>query len=158
MSTANPPETPSDPNPFRLWGTWAVILGGVALLLVLIQIFGPSFEPKPSAGQQIGEIAGEMKRAAWRSFLGLKQPEAEPVPASVLDYLALAGPVLGLGAILLSIVSGFRREGWRLPAYGTALGASAILFQLFWWVALLIAGVIILVAIIENLGDFFSFG
>lgn len=143
----------------RSFGFWAVASGALALILVLISIMGPSFEPKPSMGTQIGEMAGEIKRAAWRSFLGLPQPLPEPPSpsAKIMQLLPLAGPVIGVLAVLLSLVSGLLRENWRFAAYGFGLGTAAIVFQLFWWVAALVACVILLVTIIENLGDIFSF-
>ena len=148
-----------NPSPFRLWGLWAIAAGAIAVVLVCIQIFGPPAEPQPSAAQQIGEIAGEMKRSAWRAFLGMEPepPAPQPDPSLVSQYLPIAGPVLGVLAIVLAVVSALMRENWRLATYGTVLGASAVLMQMFWWVALLIAGVILLAAVIENLGGFFSF-
>ncbi len=145
-------------GPLRRWGFWAVLFGATSLILVIFQVFGPTLEPQPSVGTQIGEIAGEIKRSAWRSFFGLSTETAAPEPASAMDYLAVAAPILGVVAIVLSLISGIRRENWRYPAYATGLGASAIIFHFFWWAALLLAGVLLLVAIIENIGDIFSFG
>lgn len=145
-------------GPLRKWGFWAVIIGATALVLVFIQVFGPMLEPKPSVGTQIGEIAGDIKRSAWRSFLGLSNETAKTEPVSAMNYLALAAPVLGVIAIVLSLISGVLRENWRYAVYGTGLGASAIVFHFFWWMALLLAGVLIIIAIIENIGDIFSFG
>ncbi len=144
-------------SPFRNWGLWAVIVGALALGMVFVQIGGPMLSPKPSAATQVGEIAGEIKRSAWRSFLGLPKPapKMDPVPAAA--YLALAAPLLGILAVFLSLISGLLRENWRYAAYGVALGVTAIVFQYFWWVALLVAGVILLVTIIANIGDIFSF-
>lgn len=144
------------PIPLRRPGFWAVALGALALLLVMIQIVGPSFEARPSAAAQIGEIAGEIRRSAWRSFLGLPAPTPEPARPDLFVYLAFVAPVLGVIAIVLSLVSGLMRENWRYAAYGAGLGVAAVIFQLFWWVALLMAGVLILVAIIENIGDIFG--
>ena len=148
---------PNSPSPFRRWGLWAVLLGALALALIFIQIAAPSFEPKPSAGAQIGEIAGEIKRSAWRTFLGLPKPEAKAQPASLTYYLAVAAPILGIVAIVLSLVSGVLRENRRYAAYGVSLGATAIVFQYVWWLALIAVAVVLLVAIIENIGDIFSF-
>ena len=148
---------PNSQSPFRRWGLWAVLFGALALALVFVQIAAPSFEPKPSAGAQIGEIAGEIKRSAWRTFLGLPKPEVKPEPASLTFYLAVAAPILGILAIVLSLISGVLRENWRYAAYGASLGATAIVFQYFWWLALIVAAVVLLVAIIENIGDIFSF-
>ncbi len=143
--------------PFRRWGFWGVICGAIALVLVFIQIFGPMMEPKPSLGTQVGEIAGEIKRSAWRTFLGLGKEAAKPEPVSVMNYFALAAPILGVVAIVLSLVSGVLRENWRYPLYATGLGTTAIVFHFFWWMALLLIGALILIAIIENIGDIFSF-
>ena len=106
---------------------------------------------------QIGEIAGEIRRSAWRSFLGLPKPPTEIKNPTIWDYMAFVAPFVGVLAIVLSVISRVLRENWRFAAYGTALGASAIVFHYFWWVAMLFAGVILLVAIIENIGDIFSF-
>jgi hypothetical protein len=144
------------PHPFYTFGLWAVLTGGLALIAVFVHIVAPSLEPSPSVGSQIGEIAGEIRRSAWATFLG----EAEPAPVEEsIDwwiYLAFVGPTLGVAALVLSLISGLRRENWRYPAYGAGLGTAAILFQFVWMVAVLIAGVVLLVAIIENIGDVFG--
>jgi hypothetical protein len=98
------------------------------------------------------------QRSAWLSFFGLSSDSAEPKPVSAMNYLALVAPILGVVAIVLSLISGVLRENWRYPVYAAGLGASAILFHFFWWMALLLAGVLLLIAIIENIGDTFSFG
>lgn len=134
-----------------------MLTGALALTLVFAQMVGPSLQPGPSAATQVGEIAGELKRSAWRTFLGLSSPKPEPEPVTVWTYLAFAAPLLGIVAVLLSLVSGVLRENWRYSVYGACLGAAAILFQYFWWLALLIAGVLLLIAIIENIGEIFSF-
>ncbi|MBD3625525.1 MAG: hypothetical protein HUJ24_09135 [Rhodobacteraceae bacterium] len=144
-------------HPFRNWGAWAVLTGALALALVFAQMVGPSLQPGPSAATQIGEIAGEIKRSAWRSFFGLGNPKPEPEPVAIWTYFGLAGPILGVIAVILSLVSGVLRENWRYSVYGASLGAAAIMFQFVWYIALLIAGVLLLVAIIENIGEIFSF-
>lgn len=138
-------------------GFWAVIIGGLALVLVFVQIVAPTLEPAPSAATQVGEMAGEIKRAAWRAFLGLPRPEPEVREVPWWIYLGLAAPVLGVVSIVLSLVSGVMRENWRYAVYGTTLGATAIVFHFVWWIALLIACVVLLVAVVQNIGDIFSF-
>lgn len=145
------------PPVFGTWGFWGVLAGAIALIAVFFQIAGPALEPAPSIGTQLGEIAGEMKRSAWRSFLGMSQPEPEAVPTSMMDWVPLVAPVLGTIGIILALVSGIRGEDRRLAIYGTGLGVSAIVFHFVWMVALLIVGAMLLVAIISNLGEFFSF-
>ncbi|WP_417719616.1 hypothetical protein [Salipiger sp.] len=156
MSDPAPPPEPSAIAPLRRWGAWAVLAGAAALLLVIFQIAGPALEPRPSAGTQIGEVAGEIRRSAWRSFLGLPRPEAAPAPVSPTAWLALAAPVLGLLAVVLSLISGLRGENRRYALYGAGLGATAIAFQYVWWLALLFVAAVLLHAIITNIGDIFG--
>jgi len=139
------------------WGFWALMAGALSVLLVFAQIALPMMEPQPSVGTQLGEIAGEIKRAAWRSFLGLAQPEPEPVSPPVWAYLTIAAPMFGVIAIVLSAISGILRENRRYAVYAAGLGLAAIMFQFLWLLAVLIAGIALLIAILDNIGDIFSF-
>ncbi len=126
-------------------------------MLVFAQIAGPTFEVKPSLATQVGEIAGEIKRSAWRTFLGFPKETVDPeVTTSLWSYAAFAAPALGIAAIVLSMISGIAQENRRYAAYGFGLGSTAVLFHFFWWLALLFAGVALMIAIIDNIGDIFS--
>ena len=140
----------------RKWGFWGAMLGAIGLLIVFYQIAAPMAEPKPSIGTQIGEIAGDMRRAAWDRFTGAEPAAPEPVESPFLAYLIFIGPAFGIVAIVLSLISAVRGEPWRFPAYALGLGSAAVLTQFFWLLALLILGTILLVAIIENIGDIFG--
>jgi len=129
------------------------------MVLVFVQIQMLSGQEAAPIGQQIGEIAGDIKRAAWRSFLGLA-PEPAPLPAArtLFDTIYIATPVIGGIAIVLAAISLLMRENWRLGFYGVALGGGAILFQYLWWMVMIILGFVLLIKIVENIGDIFSFG
>ncbi|MEM6624998.1 MAG: hypothetical protein AAF674_22500 [Pseudomonadota bacterium] len=58
-------------------------------------------------------------------------------------------------AVVLALISRILRENWRYAAYATGLGGGAILFSVLWWMVLVVLAVMLLTAIIENLGDFF---
>ena len=146
------------PEFLRKWGFWGVAAGAAALLTVFVQIGAPMMEPQPSVGTQIGEIAGDIRRAAWDRFLGREPAAPEPVQPKLTDYLIYAAPVLGVLAIILSLVSGLKGENWRFPYYAAGLGGAAILFHFFWWALLMVLGVMLLIAIIENIGDIFGGG
>ena len=152
-------ETPG-PRVLAHWGLWAIVAGATAMIMVFAQIQLATTTESPSVGQQIGEIAGERRRSAWRSFLGLSTPAPEPVaiPPSrqLYDMLQTAVPFAAGLAIILSAVSLLRRENWRLCVYGVALGGGALLFQYLWIMALLIVGCVLLYAIIENIGSIFG--
>lgn len=135
------------------WGHVALGAGALALLLAMLNIFAGPFAPQPSVGAAIGEIAGEMRAAALRAATGAPQPAPEPRGWDIDRVLMLAAPLVGVVAIVLSMIAALRGEQYRLAGYGATLGAGAIVFQFVWWIALLIAGVILLVAIVENIGD-----
>jgi hypothetical protein len=135
------------------WGHVAMGTGALALALAMLHVFGGPFAPQPSVGISVGEIAGEMRAAALRAVNGEPQPAPVPRGWDADRILALAGPLVGVLAILLSMVATLRRDGLRLAGYGAALGVGAIVFQMVWWIALLIAGTILLVAIIQNIGE-----
>ncbi len=140
------------------WGFWGVLAGGAGLMAVFIQIGLPMMEPSPSVGTQIGEIAGDIRRAAWDSFLGREPAAPEPVQPKLTDYLIYAAPALGILAVILSLISGVRGENWRFPLYAGGLGGAAILFHFFWWAMLLVLGMILLISIVQNIGDIFGGG
>ncbi|MEL6991811.1 MAG: hypothetical protein AAGL92_09565 [Pseudomonadota bacterium] len=145
---------------FKHWGLWAVMFGALAVALVFLQMQLLSMQEAAPIGQQIGEIAGEIKRNAWRSFFGLSPPEPEPVPASrdMFSIIFATTPFVAGIALVLSVISFLKRENWRLGFMGVALGGGAILFQFAWWMVMVLLGFLLLFKIVENIGDIFSFG
>lgn len=148
----------ASPQVFKKWGFWGAAAGAAGLLMVFVQIGAPMMEPQPSVGTQIGEIAGDISRAAWDRFLGRETAALEPAAPKLVDYLVYAAPVLGVLAIILSMISGLRGENWRFSYYAAGLGAAALVFHFFWWAMLMVLGVMLLISIIENIGDIFGGG
>lgn len=135
------------------WGHVAMGTGALAFALAMLNVFGGPFTPQPSVGTTIGEIAGEMRAAALRAANGEPQPAPVPRGWDIDRVLMLAAPLVGVLAIVLSMIAVLREDRYRLAGYGATLGAGAIAFQFVWWIALLFAGVMLLIAIIENIGD-----
>lgn len=136
----------------HLWGWLALGVGALALSLVLLQVFGGPFAPRPSVGVTIGEIAGDIRASALRALNGEPQPAPRPRGWDIDRVLMVLAPLLGVGAILLAVVSSLRRDPWQFSAYGVALGTAAIAFQFVWWLALVVIGVCLLIVIIQNIG------
>jgi len=135
------------------FGWIGLALGGVALLIVMVHFWGGPFEAQPNIGQRIGETAADIRQSAARALRGEPQPAPETQIWGIDRILQLSGPVLGAIAIFLGVVSLARREDRRVIAGSIGLGATAIGFQVFTWVVLLIAGVILLFGIMANLGS-----
>ena len=159
MTDQSAPNRPILP---RHWGLWAIICGALAMVLIFVQFSLLSSNESVPIGEQIGQIAGDIKRSAWQSFFGLtpEAPEPTPVPFSLraFEVLFIATPIIAGIAIVLAAISLSCHENWRFGFYGMSLGIGAILFQYFWWMAMLICAMVLLVKVIENIGDIFSFG
>lgn len=137
---------------FRSWGVWAALVGAAALAMAFAQMAAPMMEPGPPLGVQIGEIVGDIKRSALRSFIGMPPAEPEPSQTPHWVFWGLAATLSGIAAILLSLASALRGEDLRLQVYGVSLGASALLVQMVWWVALLVLGMLLLLVVARALG------
>ncbi|MEW9919110.1 hypothetical protein AB2B41_05825 [Marimonas sp. MJW-29] len=146
--TLVPPRAPS-------WGLAGFILGAIALIIVAVHVSAMFAEPEQSAGTKIGEIAAEIRQSALRSLSGQPKPEPEPevVAPSIFSYLMLAAPVLAGLAAILGAIGLFRREALPLPLMAIGLGLAAVVMQYAIWLALLAAGVCLMVAILNNLGS-----
>ena len=68
----------------------------------------------------------------------------------------LAAPVIAGVAVLMGGVGLFRREASPLPLMAIGFGIGAVVLQYAIWLALLMAGVCLMVAILNNLGSIFG--
>ena len=85
------------PDLHRLWGFWAMVIGGLGVLLVFAPFAWPLPADTPSVAQQVGEMAGEIRKAAWRSFL------ATPLPVSSLaSAVIFNAAILGVSSFLFT--------------------------------------------------------
>lgn len=142
-------------HPRPIAGYVSFAAGAVALLLVLVHFWAGPFAPRPHASVTIGEIAAQMHQAAVHKLSG--KPPAAPAAVAWDSDRALK-VVTGLVAALAIIASAaalVRRAAWQPAAAGVALGSSAIAFQVLTWAILVIAGCVILFAIIQQT-DFFG--
>lgn len=137
------------------WGLGAFFVGVAALIVVTLQISGTFAEPQKSAAATIGEFAAEIRNSAKRALTNGPSPASDPAsrPRSVEDALFVAIPLLAGLAAILGAIGLFRREAPTLPGIAIAMGCSAFLMQYVFWLALVIGGICLLVAIINNLGE-----
>ena len=132
-------------------GLIALALGATALLVVLVHFWVGPLAPHQKITVTVGEIAAEMRQAAVRKLKGLPQPKPTSAPWDSDRILKLIAALLAGTAIVLGVVSLVRRETWRPAVGGIALGTGAIAFQVVTWAILVVAGALILVAIIQNI-------
>jgi len=139
------------PSPRPVWGLCGVIAGLIAVALVTISLSAVFEKSKPTVATQIGEMAAEIRKAATRSMLGVEQPEPETPAMTVATLVTIAIPVLAALAAISGAIGLFRREPKTLPLLAMGFGTSAFVMQYLFLMALMIGGVFILVAIINNI-------
>lgn len=124
-----------------------MILATFALFISVTHISIGPFETQKPVEQTIAETA------AKRVITG--EPAIEKVEhQSKLDFdfiTTIATITLAAGAMLLAIIAFVRREEKTFAYVGFYLGAGVLLMAWLQWIALIICGVIILAAIINNL-------
>jgi hypothetical protein len=131
----------------------AIGLGALGMFTALFVFYAGPFASQPDVGTTIGEIAGNMRAAAQRALLGLPQPESTVVePAWDIDRVLMASaPAMGVLGVVTAIIAYIRREPARAATCGMLLSVAAIFVQVVLIVALIIAGAIVLVGIMQNL-------
>ncbi len=136
----------------------AIGLGGIGLFIALLVMYAGPFAPQQDIGTTIGEIAGNMRAAAWRSFFGLEQPESTIVQRAwdIDRILMTIAPAAGVLGVLMAITAYIRREPKRIATYGMALSVCAVFVQVLFIVLMIVAGVLLLMSIIENLDSIFG--
>ena len=147
----SPPDTAPRPRPVA--GLAGFALGAAALLLVLVQFWAGPFSPQQSAGVSLGELAAEVRDSALREMRGAPQPAPEPVPWDIDRVLSAVAAVLAGLAVVSALYGLIRHEAKRPAVAGMALGASAILFQVFSVMVLALAGAIVVAALVHAVGQ-----
>ncbi len=145
---------PSYPNPTA--GLIGFAIGAAAILLVLVHFWAGPFAPQPDVGVSIGELAGEIRDSAARALSGAEQPSAESAPWDIDRILKLVAAILAGTAIVLGLFAFVRGETWRPAAGAIALGASAMVFQVFVWVVVVFLCFLVAIAFIHMLGGMLS--
>lgn len=139
------------------WGLASIGFGGVALIVTCIVMFAGPFAPQQSVGTTIGEIIGDISVSAFKTVRGEELPAPETAAWDIDRVLLITGPILAVLAFFTAIISAFKHDPRRLPTYGAVLGFSAIAMQFLWWLVLIIAGVALLISIMENGASFLEF-
>ena len=146
------------PISFRLTaGNAGFLFGGIALILVLVQFAAGPFAPQQTIGVSIGEIAAEIRQSAANALAGQTAPEPQVSAWNIDRILSVIAAVTAGAAILLGMLAFILRENRKTAAYALTLGVGAVLFQMFVWTIMLVAGVFLLIGIMQNLDSILDF-
>ena len=144
------------PSPRAVFGWSGFAIGAVALVLALAALWAGPFAPQQSAGVTLGELAADIAKSAMRSVAGQPQPEPVAPVRDIDDYINLAvGALAGL-AVILGVAAFVRHEHKRAALSGIALGGLVITVQLFAYTVMMIAGALVLGALLLSMRDTFG--
>lgn len=131
----------------------ALGFGARGMLLALFVLHAGPLNPYTDIGTSIGEIAGNMRTAALRAVPGIPHPmQALVGPAWDIDRIRMAAtPVFGILVVFLGIAVFIRRGPKRTATCGMTVSLAAIFVQVFLIAALLIAGAILFVGVMQNM-------
>ena len=137
------------------FGISAMLIATLALFISVAHLTIGPFETQKPVEQTIAETAVKIKEAAKRAVTGEPAPQVVAQESrfdldTITTFFALA---CAAAAMLLAIIALVRREERSLAFIGFSLGTGVLLMAWLQWIALLICGAILLVAIINNLGD-----
>ncbi len=138
------------------FGLVGFILGIASLVVVLIQISAIFEPPEKTSGSTIGEIAADIKQSAARALAGQPAPEPTPPPRNYSQFMTIAALCVAGIAAVFGGIGLYRNEPHRLSYLAVGFGISAFAMQFFFWLAILICGVALLISIIGNLDSIFS--
>ena len=138
------------------WAATAMGFGALALMGAMIAVYAGPFAPQPKPGTALGAFTADFINATLRGLKGEVQPDPAAPGVTLDDLVMMAVAAGGALAVVLSIVALARRESRHLAIGALALGTAALVFQFVVWLALLICGVILILAIIDNIGDIFA--
>lgn len=128
-------------------------IGAIGLMLVLVQFYAGPFAPQQSVGVVLGELAAEIRLSATNALEGRENPAAVASDWDIDRIMAAAAAVAAGLAIFLGLAGLIRGESRKPAAYAITLGVGAILFQLVAWAILLVAGVLLIIGVMDNIGD-----
>ena len=134
-----------------VWGLVAFIIGAIALASMTLHISDVFAPPEQSAAQTIGQIAADIRNSATEALTGREAPAPEPEPMTLHIAMAFAVPVLAGLATVLGGISLFRGEAPSLPKIAIVMGVGAFVMQFVFWLAVVICGIALLIAIIQNI-------
>ena len=141
--------TANTPRPIT--GYVGLAAGAMALLLVLVPFWAGPFAPRQDITVSVGTIAAKIRLSAKRALKG--EPPTKPVATSwTIDrILKVIAAVLAAAAVVLGLTGWARGEPWRPAAAGIGVATAAIAFQFFAWAVMVVLGVLLLIAIIQNI-------
>ncbi len=135
------------------FGMFGIALGGIALILALVNFWAGPFAPQPTIETTVAEKAASIRAAAVNALKG-----EEPVKETFVrewdadTWTDVATAVMGGLAMILGVLAFVKHESIRVAGGAAALGVSAIAFQFIAMYAMALLVVLLIAAALSSLG------
>ena len=134
------------------FGTWGVVVGGLALMLALVHFWAGPFSPQPSLETLVSEKAASIRQATLDALKGEPKRSSVTVRYDADKITQIVTAVLGGLALILAALSFSKHESRRAAGSAAALGLGAITFQFIAMYAMALLVVLLIVAVLSSLG------
>jgi hypothetical protein len=134
------------------FGIVGTFLGCLAIIAAVLPTWVlPLFAPPPPVDRVVVETAQKIKDRVIAKAKGVEYQE----PKRALDWYQIFSAIaviLGVLALILSVVSFAFREPWRYSGTAGALGAGAIVFQFSLLISGALIGIVLIFVVLNFLG------
>lgn len=137
----------------NIYSTIGIMIGGLALMLSLVQFFVGPFTPKQSLKPSISEEAAFFRDAAMSLLKGKKVEEPPKSRFDIDKAILIVTAVLGGIAFIFAALSFANHEPKRAAGAAAAMGASAVAFQFIAVYVMVFLVVLAVLAAISVFGD-----
>ncbi len=135
------------------FGMLAVILGFLSFAAIVGLFFVGPIDPPPPIEVSIAQKAVDIRDATVAALKGEEyEARGNSRPRTLDDYLVYGGIGLALVAILSAVVGFLRHENLRPLVAGAGFGAMAIAFQYVTTLFFALLFVLLLAAVLDQLG------
>jgi hypothetical protein len=136
----------------KYFGLASIICGGIALLMVVVHMWAGPLEPQKTIERTIAELAVNIAKEV-ANVARNKPAELHARSLNTDDLVRIAAATLAVLALVIAGIGFIKRENSRPLIVGAGLGAGAIAIQVLLWMALLIAGLVLIGLVVSNLGE-----
>jgi len=138
-------------------GYLGVALGAVALILALVHFWAGPFSPQPTFETAIADKVSAIRESTINALKGEEYRETITQKWHADRVIELSVALMGALAIILGIVAFIQKAPRRLAGGAAVLGAGAIGFQMFTFYIGVLLIIIVISAVLSEIGLDFSF-
>ena len=134
-------------------GFIGITIGGIALLMALTHFWAGPFAPQPTIDTIVADNVSSIRDATIDAISGKERTRSSFTRNYDLDdYVQIATAIFGGIAIIFGVLGFAKKEPGRITGGAMALGIGAIVFQFVAMYAMALLVVLIICAVISQIG------